>query len=207
MRTSKTALAGFIFAIALCAALCAALSSCSTAKPVTLTLEPIPQEKAKQELIRPLLATLRDFGNAMAGIMLDSYRFVSIAEAGKGDYLYRFDAADSRYPRHAYIVIRLGTSPSIATNRGDKDYILLDSGSIGLVPTDSPAIVSGGSFSLAFTKGDFREAFNPWVIGARGSYPEQLLLWFKNPATKDEDMRRLASLLKSAFPAIAYKAQ
>lgn len=207
MRKPKTAFAGLISALALCAALCAALSSCSTAKPVTLTLEPIPQEKARQELIRPLLATLRDFGNAMAGIMLDSYRFVSIAEAGKGDYLYRFDAADSRYPRHAYIVIRLGTSPSIATNRGDKDYILLDSGSIGLVPADSPAIVSGGSFSLAFTKGDFREAFNPWVIGARGSYPEQLLLWFKNPATKDEDMRRLASLLKSAFPAIAYKAQ
>lgn len=207
MRKPKAALAGFIFAIALCAALCAALSSCSTAKPVSLTLEPIPQEKARQELIRPLLATLRDFGNAMAGIMLDSYRFVSIAEAGKGDYLYRFDAADSRYPRHAYIVIRLGTSPSIATNRGDKDYILLDSGSIGLVPTDSPAIVSGGSFSLAFTKGDFREAFNPWVIGARGSYPEQLLLWFKNPASKDKDMRRLASLLKSAFPAIVYKAQ
>ncbi len=207
MRKPKAALAGFIFAITLCAALCAAFSSCSTAKPVSLTLEPIPQEKARQELIRPLLVTLRDFGNAMAGIMLDSYRFVSIAEAGKGDYLYRFDAADSRYPRHAYIVIRLGTSPSIATNRGGKDYILLDSGSIGLVPTDSPAIVSGGSFSLAFTKGDFREAFNPWVIGARGSYPEQLLLWFKNPASKDEDMRRLASLLKSAFPAIAYKAQ
>jgi len=207
MRKPKAALAGFIFAIALCAALCAAFSSCSTAKPVSLTLEPIPQEKARQELIRPLLVTLRDFGNAMAGIMLDSYRFVSIAEAGKGDYLYRFDAADSRYPRHAYIVIRLGTSPSIATNRGGKDYILLESGAIGLVPTDSPAIVSGGSFSLTFTKGDFREAFNPWVIGARGSYPEQLLLWFKNPASKDEDMRRLASLLKSAFPAIAYKAQ
>ena len=195
------------FAAAFCAAYCLALSSCSTAKPVVLTLDPVPQEKARQELARPLLAALRDFGNAMAGIMLDSYRFASIADTGKGDFLFRFDAADSRYPRHAYIIVRLGASPSISTNRGAKNYIQLDSGSIGLVPTDAPAAISGGSFSLTFTKGDFREAFNPWVIGARGSYPERLLLWFGNPATKDEDMRRLASLLKSAFPAIAYKAQ
>lgn len=207
MRKPRTLLSGLMLAAALCASLGAALSSCSTAKPITLALEPISQEKARQELIRPLLITLRDFGNTMAGIMLDSYRFVSIAETGKGDYLYRFDAADARYPRHAYIVVRLGAAPSITTNRGGKNYILLDSGSIGLVPADAPAVISGGSFSLAFTKGDFREAFNPWVIGARGSYPEQLLFWFKNPAAKDEDMRRLASLMKSAFPAIAYKAQ
>ena len=203
MRRPRASLSCF----ALAAMLCAAISSCSTAKPVVLSLDPVPQEEARRELVRPLLETLRDFGNAMAGIMLDSYRFVSIAETGKGDYLYRFDAADSRYPRHAYIVVRLGASPSISTHRGGKNHILLESGSIGLVPTDAPAAISGGSFSLAFTKGNFREAFNPWVIGARGGYPEQLLLWFGNPATKDEDMRRLASLLKSAFPAIAYKAQ
>jgi hypothetical protein len=211
MRNPRASLSGLALAAALCATLCAllcaALSSCSTAKPVALQLESIPQEKARRELARPLLAALRDFGNAMAGIMLESYRFASIAETGKGDYLYRFDAADFRYPRHAYIVVRLGASPSISTNRGGKNHILLDSGSIGLVPTDAPAVISGGSFSLAFTKGNFREAFNPWVIGARGGYPEQLLLWFSNPATKDEDIRRLASLLKSAFPAIAYKAQ
>ena len=207
MRKPRTLLSSLMLAAAVCASLGASLSSCSTAKPISIALEPVPLEQARRELVRPLLETLRDFGNAMAGIMLESYRFVSIAETGKGDYLYRFDAADARFPRHAYIVVRLGASPSITTNRGGKNYILLDQGSIGLVPADAPAVVSGGSFSLAFAKGDFREAFNPWVIGARGSYPEQLLLWFKDPAAKDEGMRRLASLLKSAFPAIAYKAQ
>lgn len=181
-----------------------ALASCAATKPVIYKLDGIPEAKARTDLILPLLSTLRDFGNNMATLMLTDYRFKEIQETGNGAYLYRFDGTNQKLPRHAYIVFRLEGKPAITTNLGEKNYILLDGGSIGLVPADSPAMVANGKFALQFTKSDFREAFNPWVIGEKGSYPEQLLLWFKNPATKDEDMKRLASLLTSAFPRIAY---
>ncbi|MFA5852909.1 MAG: hypothetical protein WC820_09410 [Spirochaetales bacterium] len=181
-----------------------ALTSCAVTKPVVYKLDGIPEAKARTELILPLLTTLRDFGNNMAALMLTDYRFKEIQETGNGAYLYRFDGTNQKLPRYAYLVFRLEGKPAITTNLGEKNYILLDGGSIGLVPTDSPATVASGKFALQFTKSDFREAFNPWVIGEKGSYPEQLLLWFKNPTTKDEDMRRLASLLTSAFPRIRY---
>lgn len=185
-------------------ALIVALASCAETKPIVYKLESIPEAKARTELILPLLTTLRDFGNNMAALMLTDYRFKEIQETGNGAYLYRFDGTNQKLPRYAYLVFRLEGKPAITTNLGERNYILLDGGSIGLVPVDTPATVANGKFALQFTKSDFREAFNPWVIGEKGSYPEQLLLWFKNPATKDEDMRRLASLLTSAFPRIAY---
>lgn len=185
-------------------ALVIGLASCAVTKPVVYTLEGIPEAKARTDLILPLLTTLRDFGNNMAAFMLTDYRFKEIRETGDGAYLYRFDGTNQKLPRYAYMVFRLEGKPSLTTNLGDKNYILLDGGSIGLVPTDEPATLANGKFTLLFTKSQFREAFNPWVIGEKGSYPEQLLLWFKNPATKDEDMKRLASLLTSAFPRIKY---
>jgi len=184
-----------------------AMSSCATTQTVVYTMEKIPQAKARTELVAPLLTTLRDFGNNMAALMLTDYRFAEIKETGKGAYLYRFDGTNPKLPRYAYIVFRLEGSPAISTNLGAKNYILLDGGSIGLVPSDEPAVVSNGKFTLQFTKSAFREAFNPWVIGEKGSYPEQLLLWLKNPATKDDDMKRLASLLLGAFPQISYGAK
>lgn len=192
-------LAGAALAFAMTAA------SCATTRPVAYKLDVIPEAKARTEIVTPLLVTLRDFGNNMAALMLTDYRFVDMKETGSGVYLYRFDGTNQKLPRHAYIVFRLEGSPSITTNLGEKNYILLDGGSIGLVPADEPAIVANGKFTLQFTKSDFREAFNPWVIGEKGSYPEQLLLWLKNPASKDADMKNLASLLTSAFPKIVYK--
>ena len=192
---------------AVLASLVMTVFSCATTSPVRYTLEKIPPAKARTGLITPLLGTLRDFGNTMASLMLTDYRFADIGETGDGAYLYRFDGTNPKLPRHAYIVFRLEGSPSISTNAGAKNYILLDGGSIGLVPSDEPATISNGKFTLRFTKSDFREAFNPWAVGEKGSYPEQLLLWFKNPATKDEDMKLLASLLTSAFSQIAYGAK
>ncbi len=180
-------------------------TSCATTQPVVYELDKIPEAKAKTDLVPPLLTTLRDFGNNMAALMLTDYSFTEIKETGDGAYLYRFDGTNPKLPRYAYIVFRLEGSPAITTNSGEKNYILLDGGSIGLVPADEPATIAGGKFALQFTKSDFREAFNPWVIGEKGSYPEQLLLWFKNPVTKDDDMKRLASLLTSAFPRLTYK--
>ena len=196
--------ASALFARAALFALVAALASCAVTKPVVYKLDGIPEPKARTEVILPLLTTLRDFGNNMAALMLTDYRFKEIQETGNGAYLYRFEGTNQKLPRYAYIVFRLEGKPAITTNLGEKNYILLDGGSIGLVPADSPATIANGKFALQFTKSDFREAFNPWVIGEKGSYPEQLLLWFKNPATKDEDMRRLASLITSAFPRIKY---
>ena len=189
------------------AAIVMTIVSCATTQPVVYTMEKIPQAKARTELVAPLLTTLRDFGNTMAALMLTDYRFAGVEETGKGAYLYRFDGTNQKLPRHAYIVFRLEGSPAISTNAGAKNYILLDGGSIGLVPSDEPATISNGKFTLQFTKSDFREAFNPWVVGEKGSYPEQLLLWLKNPATKDDDMKRLSSLLLSAFPQLSYGAR
>jgi hypothetical protein len=67
--------------------------------------------------------------------------------------------------------------------------------------------VNRGGFKLQFTKTGFREAFNPWCIGERGTYPNQVLLWFKNPATKDESMKHIATLMLSAFPQLTYKSK
>lgn len=181
--------------------------SCVSTKSVIIPIEKIPQMQARTALVRPLLENLRDFGNAMARYMLSDYRIHSIEETANGACLYRFDASNPKLPKHAYIVFRLEGSPSISTNAGAKNYIQLDGGSIGLVPADEPAKVSAGGFTLKYTKSGFSEAFNPWVIGSKGDYPEQLLLWFKDPATKDQKMRELASLLLSAFPRLRYKAK
>jgi hypothetical protein len=185
----------------------ALLTSCATASPIALNLEKLPQAQARAELAPKLLANLQDFGNNMAAAMLKDYRFAEIKETSSGACLYRFDALNASVPKSAYIVLRLEGSPSIATNAGDKNYILLDSGSIGLVPADEPVVINGARFTLKFTSSGYREAFNPFVIGEKGSYPEQLLLWFKNPATKDRDMLVMASLLTSAFPQLRYKAR
>ena len=193
------------FALLLC--LPAFLSSCATASPIALSLDKLPQTQARADLAPKLLANLRDFGNNMAAAMLKDYRFAAITETSSGTCLYRYEALNASVPKYAYIVLRLEGSPSITTNSGDKNYILLDSGSIGLVPADEPAVISGSRFTLKFTASGYREAFNPFVIGDKGSYPEQLLLWFKNPATKDKDMLAMASLLTSAFPQVKYKAK
>lgn len=205
IRTSFSRLRRGAFLSGAALALAMMAASCATTQPVAYKLDVIPEAKARTEIVLPLLTTLRDFGNNMAALMLTDYRFAEMKETGGGAYLYRFDRTSQKLPRHAYIVFRLEGSPAITTNLGERNYILLDGGSIGLVPADEPAIVANGKFTLQFTKSDFREAFNPWVIGEKGSYPEQLLLWLKNPATKDADMKNLASLLKSAFPRIIYK--
>lgn len=181
-----------------------ALCSCVTTRPTSLALDILDRDVARAELPLALLIGLKDFGNNMAAIMLSEYQYYGFEETGKGAYLYRYDATTAKFPAHAYIILRLEGSPSISTNVGEKNYIQLDAGSIGLVPTDAPATVSNGKFSILFTKTGFIEAFNPWVIGEPGTYPTQLLLWFKNPATKDEDARNVASLLTSAFPEVTY---
>ena len=197
------------FATLLLAVLAAGLlaASCATASPIALSLDKLPQTQARADLAPKLLANLRDFGNNMAAAMLKDYKFAAITETSSGTCLYRYEALNASVPKYAYIVLRLEGSPSITTNSGDKNYIMLDSGSIGLVPADEPAVINGSRFTLKFTTSGYREAFNPFVIGDKGSYPEQLLLWFKNPATKDRDMLAMASLLTSAFPQVRYKAK
>lgn len=204
IHSSRAAVAGAAAASIAAMLLIMTIASCATTKPVVYKLDVIPEAKAKTDLVQPLLVTLRDFGNNMAALMLTDYRFKELKETGNGAYLYRFDGTNQKLPRYAYIIFRLEGKPAITTNLGERNYILLDGGSIGLVPSDEPAVIANGTFTLQFTKSDFREAFNPWVIGQKGSYPEQLLLWLKNPATKDADMQRLASLLTSAFPRIRY---
>jgi len=180
------------------------LSACVSTKPVVLSLNKMPGPQARVALATPLLENLRDFGNNMAALMLTDYRFHSLKSTDTGVYLYRYDSKNPQLPKHAYIVFRLEGTPSITTNAGEKNNILLDGGSFGLVPADEPASISKSSFKLQFTKSGFKEAFNPYCIGERGTYPTQLLLWFKNPSTKDEAMKNMATLLLSAFPHIAY---
>jgi hypothetical protein len=187
------------------AALLLIINACVSTKPVTLQINKLPEQKARTELITPFLENLRDFGNNLAALMLKDYRFQDIKEAGKGAYLYRFDTKNPKLPKHVYLVFRLEGHPSLTTNIGEKNSILLEGGSFCLVPVDEPAVVTGGGFKLQFTKTGFMEAFNPWCIGERGTYPTQLLLWFKNPATKDESMRNIATLMFSAFPQLTYK--
>jgi hypothetical protein len=186
------------------AALLLFTSACVSTKPVVLKIDKLPEQKARTELAMPFLQNLRDFGNNMATLVLTDYRFQSIEEAGEGAYLYRFDTMNTKLPKHAYLVFRLEGRPSLTTNVGEKNNILLEGGSFCLVPVDEPAIVNAGGFKLHFTKTGFREAFNPWCIGERGTYPNQLLLWFKNPATKDESMKNIATLMLSAFPQLTY---
>lgn len=183
------------------------MSACVSTKPVVLQIDKIPVQKARLELITPILQNLRDFGNNMAAVMLKDYRFQGLKETGQGAYLYRFDTTNPKLPKHAYLVFRLEGSPSLTTNTGDKNYIMLDGGSLGLVPADEPAVVTGGRFRLQFTKTAFREAFNPYCIGEPGTYPTQVLLWFKNPATKDESMKYIATLMLSAFPQVTYRSK
>jgi len=179
-------------------------NACVSTKPVVLKIDKLPEQQARIELATPFLQNLRDFGNNMAALMLTDYRYREIQETGSGAYLYRFDSTNPQLPKYAYIVFRLEGRPSLSTNVGDKNYIMLDGGSFGLVPADEPAVVTGKGFKLQFTKTGFREAFNPYCIGERGTYPLQLLLWFKNPATKDESMKNMTALLLSAFPRITY---
>ncbi|HEY9054712.1 MAG TPA: hypothetical protein VIO60_07830 [Rectinemataceae bacterium] len=200
MRRGKLFLVTLLFS----AATILLAASCSTASPVVLQLEKQPEAQAKVELAGRILSNLEAFGNNLAKAMIRDYRYVGLVETQAGAVLYRYDSLNPALPKHAYLVLRLEGSPSITTNKGDKNYILLDSGSIGLVPTDAPAVPSASGLGLAFTTTGYREAFNPFVIGQKGSYPEQILLWFKDPATKDRDMWVMASLLKSAFPRIRY---
>jgi len=181
--------------------------ACVSTKSVVLEINKLPEHKARLEIVRPLLQNLSDFGNNMAPLMLKEYTFHGLKETGHGAYLYRFDTKNPKLPKYAYLVFRLEGSPSLTTNVGEKNYIMLDGGSFGLAPADEPAVITGGSFKLQFTKTGFREAFNPFCIGERGTYPNQLLLWFKNPATKDEDMRNIATLMLSAFPQITYRSK
>ncbi|MCE5257124.1 MAG: hypothetical protein LLF89_09810 [Spirochaetaceae bacterium] len=181
------------------------LGSCVSTKMVVVSVDKIPPGKAKQDLTQPLLECLRDFGNNMARIMLSDYKFINIHESGDGAYLYRFDTKNKDLPKHAYIVFRLEGTPTISTNVGSKNYIQIDNGSVGLVPSDEPAAINGKKFKLKFTSGNFKEAFNPYVIGEKGDYPPSIMLWFKDPATKDAKMQQMASLLLSAFPELKYK--
>lgn len=179
-------------------------SACVSTRPIVLKIDKLSEQNARTELATPFLQNLRDFGNNLATLVLTDYRFYDFKEAGEGAYLYRFDTMNPKLPKHAYLVFRLEGRPSLTTNVGEKNNILLEGGSFGLVPVDEPAVVNGGGFKLHFTKTGFREAFNPWCIGERGTYPNQLLLWFKNPATKDESMKNIATLMLSAFPQLTY---
>ena len=196
----------FLFCLPLMA-LILCLNACVSTKPVVLTIEKMPAQQARLAITTPFLENLRDFGNNLAGLMLTDYRFHSLKSTDTGVYLYRYDTRNPKLPKYAYIVFRLEGRPSITTNAGEKNNILLDGGSFGLVPADEPATVTKNSFKLQFTKTGFKEAFNPYCIGERGSYPTQIFLWFKNPDTKDEGMKKMASLLLSAFPQIAYAAK
>jgi hypothetical protein len=182
-------------------------SACVSTKPIVLSIDKIPEQKARLELVEPFLRNLSEFGNNLAAIMLKDYFFQGLSSTGQGAYLYRFDTMNPKLPKHAYLVFRLEGSPSLTTNIGEKNYIMLDGGSFGLVPVDEPAVINGGRFRLQFTKTAFREAFNPFCIGERGTYPTQLLLWFKNPATKDESMKNITTLLLSAFPQLVYRSK
>jgi hypothetical protein len=126
--------------------------SCATTTPVAYSLEAIPEAKARADIVQPLLTVLRDFGNNMAALMLTDYRFKEMKETGNGAYLYRFESASPKLPKYAYLIFRLEGSPSITTNLGERNYILLDGGSIGLVPADEPAAIANGAFTLQFTK-------------------------------------------------------
>jgi len=196
----------FIFCLPLCV-LILCLYACVSTKPVVLKLDKIPLQKARIAIATPFLENLRDFGNNMAKLMLTDYRFHSLKSTDTGVYLYRYDTKNPKLPKYAYIVFRLEGSPSIKTNAGEKNNILLDGGSFGLVPADEPAQITKNRFKLQFTKTGFMEAFNPYCIGERGSYPTQVFLWFKNPETKDESMKNMATLLLSAFPQITYATQ
>jgi hypothetical protein len=196
-----------LFAFSIIVALMLFVSACVSTKPVVLQINRLPEQEARFELIQPFLQNLSEFGNNMAAIMLKDYFFQGLKETGRGAYLYRFDTTNPKLPKHAYLVFRLEGSPSLMTNSGEKNYIMLDGGSFGLVPVDEPAVITGGSFKLQFTRTAFREAFNPFCIGERGTYPTQLLLWFKNPATKDESMKNIATLMLSAFPQIVYRSK
>lgn len=182
------------------------LNSCiSTLKPVVIQIEKMPEQKARMELAVPFVQNLSDFGNNLAKLMLKDYRLEGVQNTTDGVYLYRFDRINTRLPKHAYLVLRLEGNPSLTTNAaGPHNTILLSGGSFCLVPTDEPAVVNDGSFNIQFTKSGFMEAFNPWCIGKKGTYPNELLLWFKNPTTKDENMRNIASLMLSAFPHLKY---
>lgn len=186
------------------AALLFLAGACASTQSSVLQIDRLPEKQARIDLALPLLENLRDFGNAMAAVMLKEYRFHSIEQSGRDAYLYRFDTINAQLPRHAYLVIRLEKRPSLTTKVGERNLITLDGGSFCLVPADEPAVVRGDSFKLQLTKTDFREAFNPWCIGEAGTYPTQILIWFKDPDTKDASIKKLATLLLSAFPQITY---
>lgn len=194
------------FSVTFLVAILLLLNSCiSTLKPVVIQIEKMPEQKARMELAVPFVQNLSDFGNNLAKLMLTDYRFEEVQNTIDGVYLYRFDRTNPSLPKHAYLVLRLEGKPSLTTNNaGPHNTILLSGGSFCLVPTDEPAVVNDRSFNMQFTKTGFREAFNPWCIGKKGSYPDELLLWFKNPSTKDENMRQIATLMLNAFPHLVY---
>jgi hypothetical protein len=188
-------------------------AGCGTVK-TTHTMLPLAKpsvEEARSKLPGPLLQNLRGFGNNLARIVLEDYRYHSLTIVPGGDaLLYRFDAVKPGLPNHAYLA--LVSFPSrgmkLATGVGDGTYkIGLNGLGIALVPVDEPAVVSAQSFKLTFTKTKFMEAFNPWCAVDLPNCLPKLNLFFKDPATKELQQRELAALLLGAVPKLQYTDQ
>ena len=193
-----------LFAMAVVAML---LASCVSTKNIQVPVERIPQEQARIALIKPLLENTRDFGNNLAPIMLNDYTFVDLKQTTNGVYFYRFDRKRDNLPKHAYLIIRVGKNPTLVTkvaSNGSK-LIQMDHCTFGLIATDEPAVISGDKFSIKRTATDFHEAFLPWVIEEEGNYVDAVQLWFRDPKTRDAQMREMVSLWLSAFPELSYK--
>ena len=186
------------------------LSACVVhTRPVLLPLERRPVAQARQELARPLLENLRDFGNDLARIMLADYRFRSVTPTRDGNaLLYRYDAASPGVPRHAYlVVVRFPENPrgtKLVTGVGEGTYkIGLTGASVALVAADEPAALEGNGFRLKMARG-FMEAFNPWCAVELPSCVQALNLFMKDPVTKAEQQKELAGLLLAAMPRLEY---
>lgn len=197
-------------AVALAVPAALLLSACVVhTRPVLLPLEKRPVEQARQELARPLLENLRDFGNNLARIVLADYRFRSVTATRDGNaLLYRYDAASPNVPKHAYlVVVRFPQHPrgtKLVTGVGEGTYkIGLTGASVALVAADEPAVLEGNGFRLRMARG-FMEAFNPWCAVELPNCIPALNLFMRDPATKAEKQRELAGLLLAAMPGLEY---
>lgn len=197
-------------AVALAVPAALLLSACVVhTRPVLLPLERRPMEQARQQLARPLLENLRDFGNNLARVMLADYRFRSVTPTRDGNaLLYRYDAASPGVPRHAYLVVvrfpEHARGTKLVTGVGEGTYkIGLTGASVALVAADEPAVLEGNGFRLRMARG-YMEAFNPWCAVELPSCIQALNLFMKDPVTKAEKQKELAGLLLAAMPRLEY---
>ena len=57
-------------------------NACVSTKPIVLTIDKLPEQKARTELAMPFLQNLRDFGNNMAALMLSAFPQLTYIAAG-----------------------------------------------------------------------------------------------------------------------------